>query len=165
MVFFRGALLQANSKYLPPLITVSVVRLSDPVLLIFPSTGIDTLVPVLPVEFCWQKFTWRKNPEVKKLDGYRYLGTRVGNQISYIYVSIPVEFFSMSVFFLFFRGQLFKILTFWGLAGVRFLFLSEFYIIYRNVHLFLKKKNTSEHPWCNRSETRNRICNPERISG
>jgi hypothetical protein len=28
----------------------------------------------------------------------------------------------------FFRGELFKILTFWGLAGVRFSFLSEFYI-------------------------------------
>jgi hypothetical protein len=29
---------------------------------------------------------------------------------------------------MFFRGELFKILTFWGLAGVRFLFLSEFYL-------------------------------------
>jgi hypothetical protein len=28
----------------------------------------------------------------------------------------------------FFRGELFKILTFWGMAGVRFLFLSEFYM-------------------------------------
>jgi hypothetical protein len=28
----------------------------------------------------------------------------------------------------FFRGELFKIMTFWGLDRVRFLFLSEFYI-------------------------------------
>ena len=41
------------------------------------------------------------------------------------FLSIPVEFFSIAVFF---RGELFKILTFWCLAGVRFLFLSEFYI-------------------------------------
>jgi hypothetical protein len=68
--FFRGELLrQTPGTYLHH--TVSMVRLPDSVLLIFPSTGTDTLVPVLPVEVYWQKFPWRKNPEVEKLDSYR----------------------------------------------------------------------------------------------
>ena len=41
------------------------------------------------------------------------------------FLSIPVDFFSIALFF---RGELFKILTFWGLAGVGILFLSEFYL-------------------------------------
>jgi hypothetical protein len=41
------------------------------------------------------------------------------------------EVFSIAVVF---RGELFKILTFWGLTGVRFLFLS--YFLYENIEMF-----------------------------
>jgi hypothetical protein len=58
-----------------------------------------------------------------------------------LFQSIPVEFFSIAVFF---RGEQFKILTFLGLAGVRFLFYLN---LYGNIYMFtFKKKHTSEHP-------------------
>ena len=117
--------------------TVSVVGLPDHVLLIFPITCTDTLVPVLPVEVCWQKFTWRKIRRSKNST----VIDRASN-----FPSIPVEFFSIAVFF---RGGLSKILTFWGLVGVRFLFLCEFF--YGNIEMFTSKKNFGTPPA--RSET------------
>jgi hypothetical protein len=72
VVFFRGALLPAKSRYLPPPYSfhggaTGFCSVDIPWYL-YGRTG--TLVPVLPVEVCWQKFTWRKNPEVGKLYGY-----------------------------------------------------------------------------------------------
>jgi hypothetical protein len=94
------------------------------IMIIFPSVpfpriqmlGTRTLGAVLPLEVCWQKFTWRKIRRSKN-------STVIDRES--IFLSIPVEFFSIAVFF---RGEQFKILTFLGLAGVRFLFLSRFYI-------------------------------------
>jgi hypothetical protein len=66
----------------------------------------------------------KKNLESKKLDGYRWG------------IKFPIA--------VFLRGELFKILTFWGLAGVRFLFYLNF--IWKYLHVHLQKKHTSEHP-------------------
>ena len=51
------------------------------------------------------------------------------------FLSIPVEFFSITFFLFMYRGELFKILTFWGMAGARFLFALNFTIKYLKVYI------------------------------
>ena len=108
--------------------TVSVVRLPDTVILIFPSTCNDTLEHMLPEEVYWQKFNWRKIRRSKN-------STVIDRESNFL--SILVEFYSIAEFF---RGELFKIQTFWCLAGVRFLFYLNF--IWKYLHVQLQKKHT-----------------------
>jgi hypothetical protein len=134
--FFRGALDFSGctpATYLDHI--VSMVRFPDLVLLISPSTCTDTVEPVLPVKVCWQKFTWRK---------IRMSKTPILSIVNPISYRSPWSF-SIAVFF---RGELFKILTFWGPAGVRVLFYLNFIWKYRNVHLQQKQtRNTPCQIW------------------
>ena len=98
---------------------------------------------LLPVPILWcpcylPKFAGKSSPSWRKIRRSKN-STVIDRESNF--QSIPVEFFSIAVFF---RGELFKILTFWGVAGVRFLFLSEFFI--KISECSPSKKNTSEHP-------------------
>ena len=136
MHFYR----QTPGTYLHHTCTVSMVGLPDPLLLIFPSICTGTLVPALHTG----RSLLAKSTKVhlKKKSGARktrWLSLSNGNQISYRFPSS----FRLRCF-LAFMDELFKILVFWGLTGVRFLFYLNFITKYWNV--YLQKNNTSQHP-------------------
>ena len=69
--------------------TDSLVGLPDPVIFIFHRTCTGTLVPVLPVEVCWQKFTWRK---IRRSKNFTVIDRKS------TFLSVPVEFFRLRCF-------------------------------------------------------------------
>jgi hypothetical protein len=113
----------------------------DPVLLVFHSTCTIGLVQMLPIEEI------PKIPEAENLTVI-YRGSN--------FLSIPVECFSIAVFF---RGERFKMLSFWGVGGVRFLLLSEFYV--ETLICLPSKTNTLPKTPC---QVWDGIWNPERLS-